>query len=194
MKNMLDSRINRNKFQKQIIIPNIINSIYLLLLCFMTFIEWREITVCKNSAKMLLENTSNMNRESVVAGYQLIGGIFGTGALSFVVAILYFLLIINLIYILLFLAENISSYIIYTKLKKEECSNTLVKRIRTNAIIKCILALLVITPMFYFLFSEQWYIAVIVIIPQIVVIILSIKVIKLLWNKHNKKVEIPWEQ
>lgn len=180
---MMDHKRNRKILQKQIIISNIINSVYLLLLCGIAFIDRIGISCCHTSVKALMEGVQNAEPD-YIGGYAVIGGLLGAGTVAFLAAILYLVLIVCLVYILIFLLENVSGYLVYAKIKTEVYSNKLVKGVRRNAIIKCVLALLVIVPMACLFFSEQWFAALAVIIPQVVVLLLSVNTIRMLWGQR----------
>ncbi len=182
---MMDNTKNRTIFQKQIIISNVINSIYLLLLCFIAFLDWIGIRYCWNSTSALMETVRNADAD-YIGGYAVVGGLFGAGVVTLFEGILCLILIVSIVYILIFLTENIHGYRIYFKLKRGEYSDKLVKGIRRNAIIKSVLALLVVAPMACLLFSTQHFAILVVIIPQLVVLLLSINAIRMLSNRQNQ--------
>ncbi len=177
---MMDNTTNRKKLQKRITIANIINSIFTALLCLMEIPVGVAIKYCQDTIVSLMDGVQNADAESFIGGYQVIGGLFGAGAVTIVVGVLYLILAVIILYLVAFLAENISGYRIASRSKKEAYSEALVKKIKRNAIFKCVLALLIIIPGAYFVFSAQWYGMLVMIIPQVVVMVLAINIIRML--------------
>ncbi len=182
---MTDHLLNRNKLRKNITIANIINSIYAALLCLMGIPAGVAIKYSQDAIVSLMNDVQSADPESCVGGYQVIGGLFGAGAVTFIMVILYVMLVVCILYLVAFLAENISGYRIGSRLKREECSEALVKKIKRNAITKCILALLVIIPGAYLIFSERWFGMLVMVIPQVVVMLLAINMIRMLPDKED---------
>lgn len=165
---------------------NIINSVYLALLSFAILIEGIGICFFRHSVTSLLDGVQNADAESYMGGYQVIGGLFGAGAASLVLGVLSLVLIVSILYMIMFLTENIIGYRIYGRLKREGLSPMLIKKLRKNAIIKSILALLVTTPGAYAVLSAQWFGILAVMIPQMIVLVLSLNMIFMLWGSHEQ--------
>lgn len=176
---------NRPKIQKQLLCSQIINTIYLLLFGAMSFGTWKSYQNCESAAQAMLNNAGNANEESFVAGYLVMGDLAGAGALSLFSAALYLGLIISVAYALVFLAENICGYVLYAGFGRKEFSGKIRNGMKVDAIIKCILAVTVILPTCFLLFTDQWFFALAAMLPQIVVLILSVQVVRML-SKRKK--------
>lgn len=171
--------------QRKLLISQIINSIYLLLFCLMAFGTWRVYQDCESTIQTMLGNVGNANGESFAAGYVVMGNLAGAGTLSFFSAMLYIGLMISVAYALVFLMENICGYFVYAGFRRNEENKKIRNGIKADTVIKCILAVAVILPACFLLFTEQWLFGLIMILPQIVVAILSVWVIRLL--REQKK-------
>lgn len=176
----MEHTMDRNKIKKRITTANIINTIYTVLLCLTEIPVGVGIKECHNSMAKLIDGVQNADAESYMGGYQVVGGLFGAGAVAVALGILYLILVVSAFYLVLFLIENIIGYRIVSRLKREEYSMALVKKIKRNAVFKCVLALLVIIPGVYVIYSVQSFAMLIVIIPQVVVMALAINSIRLL--------------
>lgn len=167
------------RVRRQIIISNVINTIYLVLMCLIAVLVRIGIRYCRNSTSALLDTVQNAEPD-YIGGYAIIGGLLGAGTVTFFQIILYLVLIVILAYSLMFLVENIGGYRIYRKLKREEFSDKLAKSIMRNAALKIVLALLVIAPMLYFVFHAQWLAPLVLAIPQVIVLFLSVNSIRIM--------------
>lgn len=173
--------------RRNMMISNVINSIYLLFLVVMTVGVVVLIVACEGSAQGMMDQAMNVNGESYIAGYELLGNLAGAGTLSFLVVILYMMLIISAAYTILFLAANISGYIVSYKVKTKGCTPGTVKGVRATSVFKCIVSLLVIVPMGNAMISDSSTIvsALIAIVPQAVVLFLSIRTIGMLPSRRT---------
>lgn len=176
----MEHTMNGKKIKKRITTANIINTIYTVLLCFMEISAGVGIKACHDSMAKLMDGVQNADAESYMGGYQVVGGLFGAGAVTVALGILYLVAIVSAFYLVLFLIENIIGYRIASRLKREEHSMALVKKVKRNAVFKCVLALLVIIPGIYVMYSMESFAMLIVIIPQAVVMALAINSMRLL--------------
>lgn len=172
------------KIQKKLLISQIINSVYLLLFGIMAFGTWNLYQNCESTVQTMLGNAGNADGESFVAGYVVMGNLAGAGTLSFFSAILYIGLMISVVYALVFLAENICGYFVYAGFRRNVENRKIRNGIKADAVIKCILAMVVIVPACFLLFTEQWLFALLAILPQVLVLVLSIQVIRMLTKGH----------
>lgn len=168
------------KVQKRTTIANLINSVFSALWGLGGLAAGVGIHYCQDTISGMIDSVQQADAESYMGGYQLVGGLIGSGAMAIVIGILYLVLLVNLIYFLAFFIENINGYRIVSRLKTESYSYSLGKKIRKNAIYKCVHALLVVIPLLCFVYHMQWFGLLVLIIPQGVVIVLAITVIRLL--------------
>lgn len=183
----MDSTMSKTKLRKRLMISNVINSIYLLLFAVMALGTWKSYQDCERLSQSLMNNTAHVDGESFVAGYEVIGNLAGAGTASLFSAVLYLGFLISVAYALVFLAENISGYVVYAKFKRAESGGRIRNAIKVDAIIKCILSLLVIVPACFLLATEQWLVAAAAILLQMVVLYLSVRVIRML-PKRKKEI------
>lgn len=181
----MNTAMCESKLQKRMIFSNVINSIYLLLFGIMAFGTWKLYQDCEALGQALLDNAGNIDGESFLAGYEVIGNLAGAGTISLFSAGLYLGFIISAAYALVFLAENICGYVVYAKFKQVESGEKMKNAVKVDAVIKCILAMLVIVPACFLLFTDQWLSALVAILPQTAVLVLSIMVIRLLPKRQK---------
>lgn len=159
--------------KKPMLISNIINSVYLALL---TVVGVGFLVIIRQGEQMagqMVDQALQADAESYMGGYQLIGNMMGAGAVSLFLLALYILIGITVIYWLLFLGENISGYVIYSRLGKR-ADGQLGKSPKVTFILKCVLSVLVILPTISLLYTEQWVTGLVILLPQAAVLGLSV--------------------
>ncbi len=183
---MTDHHLNLSKLKDQLAISNIINTIYLGIFCLIASAAGGSIYYCHTVAQSMLEDARTADGNSYMGGYQFIGGLVGAGSMAIIEAVLGVLLLLCALYIALFLAANIGGYRLSSKFKKQGWNVALVKKVKSNAIVKCIASVLIILPALYFLFSEQWVLGVAMLLPQAAVLGLSIQSIRMMPSKEKQ--------
>lgn len=176
----MDNLENRSKVRKSLTIANSINSIFTALLLILEVSIGVGIKYCQQAVTSLTNSVHSADAESYMGGYQVIGGLFGAGATTIVLGLLYLLLAVSSLYLVAFLTENILGYRLAFLLKTEPYNEVLIKKAKRNAVFKCILALLIIIPESCFVFSAQWLQTLVIIIPQVCVILLALHIIQIL--------------
>ncbi len=159
--------------RKPMMISNIINSVYLALLTLVGVSTWSVIQMGEQAVGTMMDQAGQADAESYMGGYQLVGNLMGAGTVSIFLLVLYFVLAVVVIYWVLFLGENISGYVVYSRLK-HRTDGSLGKGPKVTFILKCVLSALVMIPAFFLLASEQWQFGLAVMLPQAVVLGLSI--------------------
>ncbi len=172
--------MNRNQVRGNITVANVINSVYTALLCLMGILIGIAIKHSQAAIASLMDSAGRADADSYMGGYQLIGGLFGAGAVAVVVGVLYVFLAVSIFYLVMFLVDNIKGYRIGSRLKTEAYSEALVKKIKRNAIFKCVLACLVLIPGVCFVCSSQWFGMLVLIVPQGIVLVLAVNIIRML--------------
>ncbi len=183
----MDYRTNRNKIKRRLSIANAINVIYTTFLCLAEIPVAVGIKLSHNQMAKLMDGVQNADAESYMGGYQIVGGLFGAGAMAMALVMLYLILAVSIFYLVLFLIDTIIGYRTQFRLKREDYSEILAKKIKKNAVFKCVLALLVMIPVGYFIYSVQSFGMLIVIIPQVVVMALAISILRLLKISQENK-------
>ena len=190
----MDSTMSKTKLQKRLMISNVINSIYLLLFGVMALGTWKLYQDCERLSQSLMNNTGNVSGEGVVAGYEVIGNLVGAGTILLFSAVLYLGFLISVAYALVFLAENIGGYVVYAKAKEVEGGGRTRNAIRVDTIIKCVLAVVVIAPACFLLFTEQWLFGLVLILPQGAVLFLSVTMIRMLSERKKELGQRRWDK
>ena len=187
---MTEDSILKNKLRRPLLIATIINSVYLALFFLMGLAAGLNILVCHSSVGSLLEDVHNAEADSFLGGYTVMGGLLGAGTLALFEAVLYLMLLVCGVFILLFLADGIGGYRLCSRLKQQEFGAKLCKKMKKNAVLKCIAALLILVPLVVLFFDYQWYVGAVFFAPQLAVLLLSAH---LLWLLHQTKPELQTE-
>lgn len=177
---IMNHTVHITEFSKRITIANVINSICIAVLCLVEITVGISIKSCQGTIVSLMGYMENPDPDSYIGGYQIVGGFFGAGAMTLIVGILYLLFVVSALYFVAFLIENIRGYRLVSRLKKEPYSESLLRKIRGNAIFKLILALLVILPIVCAALWMQTVELLLLSIPQVVVLVLTISIIRTL--------------
>ncbi len=175
----MDNPQNRQNLQRNIRISNVITGIYALVFCFIAALDGIGISLCWSSVGTLMDSVREAEAD-YVGGFAVIGGLLGAGTVTIFGAFLILILIACVVCILIFLTEGIVGYCVYQKLKNEGSGWQHAKGIKADAIVKIVVASLVIAPMAFLLFSAQLLPALSLIGPQVVVLVLSIDTLRML--------------
>ncbi len=176
----MNHTIHISQLRKRITIANVINSIFLAMVCLLEITAGVSVKYCQETITSLVDSAGSADPESYMGGYQVVSGVFGAGAMAIVVGILYLLIGITFLYLVAFVIENIHGYRLVSKLKKEAYSQVLMRKTRRNAIFKLVLALLVILPTIYVAYTIEASGLLLLIIPQAAVLVLAIDIIRIL--------------
>ncbi len=180
----------RKRFQTQLLISTVASSVYLLFTLMLALLAWTEIQFCRDSTHALMDTVHNADAD-FIGGYAVAGGLIGAGAVTIFEFALSLILLVTIIYMFILAAENISGYRLYYKLKKNEYSPKLRNRIRRNAILRIVVAVFVIIPLACFLFNSQFFVLLLAIIPELIILVWSINALRKL-SAITSSVEEEW--